>query len=500
MQEKQTINKSYILPIAVMFMLYFMIAFVTNFAGSMGVIVKNQYDVSNAMSQLGTLANFIAYACMGVPAGIILKRKGYKFTSLAAVVVGLVGVAIQWLSGPLGSFAVYVCGAFVAGFSMCMLNVVVNPMLNTLGGGGNRGNQLNLFGGTLNSLGGTLAPILLGYLIGGMAEYAQVSDAAPAMLLAMIIFAFAFVVIFFTNIPEPHKETEAEKAARLSGKAKRDTHSPLSFRHFVLGAVAIFFYVGVEVGLPNIANLYMTTLNEETARQTIAKYEEQHADEVVLEELLQADAEALARINNIDDRRAKKAAQQAYTKLVIDDEAYEQAIEVIEGTSQPGLGMEAGVAGLFIGFYWLLMLVGRLIGGSIGGKVSSKTMLTCVSLVCIIFLVCLMFVPAKMINIPLIDYNLPLNILFLILCGLCTSVMWGSIFNLAAEGLGKYTPAASGIFMALVCGGGILPFFQGLLADGVGYLMSYVVPIVALLYILFYALWGSKNVNTDIEV
>ena len=144
MEKKQ----NYTIPIIVMFLLFFMIAFVTNFAGSMGVIVKNQFGTSNAVAQLGTLANFIAYACMGIPAGIILRRKGYKFTSLLAVTVGFIGVGIQFLSGYAESFAVYVAGALVAGFSMCLLNIVVNPMLNTLGGGGNRGNQLIQWGGT----------------------------------------------------------------------------------------------------------------------------------------------------------------------------------------------------------------------------------------------------------------------------------------------------------------------------------------------------------------
>ena len=193
--------------IIVMFALFFMIAFVTNFAGSMGVIVTNQFGASKALSQLGTLAHFIAYACMGIPAGIILKRKGYKFTALAAVIVGLVGVAVQWISGPAESFLVYVIGAFIAGFSMCMLNIVVNPMLNTLGGGGNEGNRLIQLGGSCNSIGGTLAPILLGYLVGGTVETATVRDAAPAMIIAMAIFALAAVIIALTKIPEPHMET-----------------------------------------------------------------------------------------------------------------------------------------------------------------------------------------------------------------------------------------------------------------------------------------------------
>ena len=413
-----TNNKSNILPIVVMFLLFFMIAFVTNFAGSMGVIVKTQFGASNAMAQLGTLANFIAYAVMGVPAGIILKRKGYKFTSLLAVSVGFVGVGVQWLSGYAESFGVYVLGAFIAGFSMCLLNIVVNPMLNTLGGGGKRGNQLIQFGGSCNSIGGTLAPIILGYLIGGSAAAAQVGDAAPAMLAAMLIFLLAFVIISLTKIPEPHIETAEQRAA---AKANKDQYSPLSFRHFVLGAIAIFFYVGVEVGSPNTANLYMS--------------------------------------NN------------------------------------PAVG--PAIAGTVVGLYWLMMMFGRLIGGAVGGKVSSKAMLVAVSSLAIVMLLCVMFFPEAWV-VTFKGIELPVSMILMFLCGLMTSVMWGAIFNLAAEGLGKYTPAASGIFMALVCGGGILPFFQNLLADHTNYLISYIVPIVGLLYILFYALVGSKNVNKDI--
>ena len=78
--------------------------------------------------------------------------------------------------------------------------------------------------------------------------------------------------------------------------------------------------------------------------------------------------------------------------------------------------------------------------------------------------------------------------------------MWGGLFNLAVEGLGKYTSVGSGIFMVMVCGGGILPLIQGYVADLAGYLASYWVIILCLCYILYYALAGSKNVNKDIPV
>ena len=430
MEHQDQQNKSYVLPIAMMFALFFMISFVTGLQNPFGVIVKNQFMASNLESQLGNLANFIAYAFMGIPAGKMLERIGYKKTALAAIAVGFVGVCVTFLSGSAGSFAVYLTGAFISGFSMCMLNVVVNPMLNTLGGGGKRGNQLLQFGGAINSIGATIVPVLVGYLIGTISSETSIANANPALFLAMGIFALAFIVLFSMNIPEPH-------AAAAVANGVKNSHSPLSFRHFVLGAIAIFLYVGIEVGIPNIANLFMTG-----------------------------------------------------------------------STEANGLGIDTTTAGSVVGTYWFLMFIGRLTGGSLGAKFSSKGMLSFVSLLGLVFVLLAIFIPeTQMENMPVfkadISFGLaqvPMSIMFLILCGLCTSVMWGGIFNLATEGLGKYTAAASGIFMVMVCGGGILPAIQGWAADAVGYIQSYWVIVLAIAYLLFYALVGSKNVNTDIDV
>ena len=222
-------KKNYTLPIVMMFLLFAMISFVTGLSNPLGVIVKNQFAVANWMSQLGNFANFIAYAIMGYPAGNML----------------------QYLSGVAGSFPVYLIGAFVSGFSMCMLNTVVNPMLNTLGGGGKKGNQLIQFGGSLNSISATIVPILVGYLMGNAAN-ATISDAAPALWIAMGIFAVVFFVLAAVRIPEPFAIQDAKSE-------KKDKHSAMSFRHFVLGTVAIFIYVGVEVGIPNFMNLFLTS-------------------------------------------------------------------------------------------------------------------------------------------------------------------------------------------------------------------------------------------------
>ena len=416
-------KKSNVLAIAIMFFLFAMISFVTGLQNPMGIIVKSQFEATNAMSQLGNLANFIAYAFMGLPAGFILKKYGYKVTSLAAVAVGFIGVGISFLSGVSESFAVYLTGAFISGFSMCMLNTVVNPMLNTLGGGGNRGNQLIQFGGSLNSLSATIVPVLVGYLIGEVTADTAISDANPALFIAMGVFALAFVIILFSQIPEP--ELEAAKAAKQEEESTMTSVSKaLMHKNLVFGVIAIFLYVGIEVGIPNIANLYMTS---------------------------------------------------------------------------PDVGMSAGVAGTVVGMYWLLMLCGRLLGGLLGGKVSSKVMLTAVSSVAIVFLLVGMFLPETFVKFPAFSSNLsfslvdiPLGVVFFVLCGLCTSIMWGAIFNLAVEGLGKYTSIASGLFMTMVCGGGILPFIQSAVSDSFGYVNSYWVLVVALAYLLVFALFLSK--------
>ncbi|MGE4586378.1 MAG: MFS transporter [Mangrovibacterium sp.] len=475
-------KKSYALPIAMMFALFFMIAFVTGLPSPMGVIVARQFGASNFESQLGFFANFIAYAFMGIPAGIMLKKIGYKKTALAAILVGITGVLIQYLSGVVGNFTVYLAGAFISGFSMCMLNTVVNPMLNTLGGGGNKGNQLIQFGGSINSIAATITPMLVGYLMGAEAGR-TIEKANPALFLAIGIFALAFAVLLFVDIPEPHMD---------KARKTRDRYSPFSFRHFILGTLAIFVYVGVEIGIPSTANLYMTTFTTGQAGERIAEYNRQQNN--------------AAYRASLEEEDRLHAAKKQYEPRIVAKDSFEKAQKIINGELKPGLGINAAVAGFLVGIYWLLMLVGRLAGASLGARFSSKTMMTFVSALGSLFILLAILLPTSIsadiswMTGSSTATRIPVNVLFIILCGLCTSVMWGGIFNLAVEGLGKYTAAASGIFMVMVCGGGIIPLIQGYVADLAGYLPSYWVMLACILYMLYYALKGCRNVNTDIPV
>ena len=403
--------------IAMMF-LFAMISFVTNMAAPFGTIWDDHYDWAGMM---GNMMNFAAYLFMGIPAGILITKIGYKKTALVALALGFIGMAIQYLSSTMNAseistYVIYLIGAFICGFCVCILNTVVNPMLNQLGGGGNRGNQLIQTGGTLNSLAATLTPMMVGMLIGETTEKTTMESVQPLLFIAMGIFAISFCIIYFTKLQEP--KTEAQNV--MEG-----VKGALSFRHLVLGIIAIFFYVGIEVGIPGQLLFYLT-----------------------------------------------------------------------EPVAEGGVLGSAPIAGAIAGIYWLLMLVGRFSSSLISGKISPRTQLVFTSSLAIILLLIAIFLPED-VKMTLKGAEVPVKVLFIILCGICTSVMWGVVFNLATEGLGKFTAAASGLFMTMVVGGGVMPLIQNFMSDKVGHIQSYWLVVAMLAYMLFYALVGSKPTKVE---
>ena len=325
-QEKKNSN---IVAIITMFFIFAMISFVTNLAAPIGTIWGYQFEGNGVLGMMGNMMNFLAYLFMGIPAGNLLVKIGYKKTALWAMAVGVVGLAVQYLSSVVGTdtvlftmdstiekegvlqtvafpvtfnYFIYLLGAFICGFCVCMLNTVVNPMLNILGGGGNKGNQLIQAGGALNSLSATLTPFFVGALIGSLTKSTTMVDVAPLLWIGMAVFAAAFLIISFVDIPEPH--------LHKGGKKEVFEHSPWNFRHTVMGVIGIFIYVGVEIGIPGTLNFYL--------------------------------------------------ADQSATGAGV-------------------VGDASAIAGAIVAIYWLLMLVGRTLSSAISAKVSTRTQLIAVS-------------------------------------------------------------------------------------------------------------------------
>lgn len=419
--------------IVVLLFVNFMLATITAMAAPLGNVWNFRYQWAGMW---GNMMNFSAYLLMGVPAGKLLKRMGYKRSLVFALGVGVIGVAIQLLSSYFGAdipvleihgdlvclnFLLYLLGAFVCGFCVCILNVVVSPMMYLLAGGGDRGTQFNQFAGAANSLGQTVTPMIVGALIGTVTASTSMLDVAPLLYACLFVLIASIFVISFMEIAEPRQAS-----------SERYESSPWHFRHFVLGAIAIFFYTAIEVGIPAELNFYITSITGENG---------------------------------------------------------------------------AAAGGAIAAIYWLLMMIGRAVGGILATKFPTRVQLLCtVSVAMVLILVAILIPSGVFVSIPGYSvsggfsmFRVPLSTLFLVLCGLCTSVMWSCIFGLSVSGLGKYTEEASGIFMMMICGGGVLPLLQDMLAKSFGAINSYWLVFAMLVFLLYYVVWGCRPVDNGIK-
>lgn len=395
-----------------MLMLYFGIAFVTGLNNPFSKVIQTQFSLSTAQSQFGSLAFFLAYLFMGVPSSLLVERFNYKRTTQISLLLIIASLAVVLIGGNSGYIWLYLFGMFLLGSAITILQVVVNPVIVAVGSEKGANARMNI-GGTMSSLGATLAPLLVGFIIGNAAVGSlSVHDVNPLLYCVIGIVSLMFAVVCLVPFPE--------LGISHSSESKLDFNALLR-PGFLLGVVAIFLYVGFETSTANITNLFM--------------------------------------IN--------------------------------------GLGVDAATAGAVVGVYWLLMLVGRAVGSAVGTKVGSRTQLIAVSAAALLLYLAAILIPLSFtVAVPAVDSHfnfvsaeLPLSVLLLVLCGLCASVMWTCIFILATRGLGADTNLASGVFMMMVMGGGVVPSLQGHIVDMTGsFSLSYVVGLVCLAFILFYAL------------
>ncbi len=523
MSNQETKGINWIAVITMMF-LCGMIAFVTYLGQPMASVWKYQPGIngSDIMGVMGNAVVFLAYLFMGIPAGILLGKIGYKKMALVGIATGFVAMLIQFLSGKIGlvngtmviPYCVYLFGAFIGGFSVCMLNMVVNPMLNLLGGGGNRGNQLNMAGMTFNSLTATITPMFVGMLVGTVTADTSMADCNLVMYIALAVFALSFAIISCVPIKDP------EAAAATSEKI--GVFAPLKYRHCLLGVVAIFAYMGVEAGIPAVMTAWLTdTANSPlkalgwenlatitgsivaiywllmfvgrligaaiggkvssrvmmTVTSTLAILF------IVAGALLPADATVSMPACMMEKKTCEAEAPAVEVVEV------KEVVAAVEATAEAAVAQTAEVA-------QDVAAQAEQAAAALAAPEAPAVEVPAVQ--------------APVVEAPVVEApaapeapatepsQIPLAAILFALCGLCTSVMWPAIFNLATEKLGKYTAAASGLFMTMVVGGGVFQVIQSLLIGKVGYMPSFVVPVLALAYILIYSLLFSKP-QADIE-
>ncbi|MCF0197439.1 MAG: MFS transporter [Bacteroidaceae bacterium] len=395
-----------------------MIAFVTNLCAPMDTILRNQFNISDFLVQTSNTANYVAYLLVGIPCGLLMVKFGYKRTALIGLAVGLIGIGMTYLSGVRACYWCYLAGVFISGMCVCILNAVVNPVLNTIGGGGKNGNQLLQTSNAFNSGAAIVAYALMGSLMGDTPGETTIESATPALVLAASIFLTMIAALHFIRLPESPQPPITPTLLKEC----------LRHRHFVLGCVAIFLYMGLEIGIPVYIVRYLTEAPKWQVTESMA------------------------------------------TQIAL--------------------------------VYWLMMFVGRSIGGSVGGFLSSRKMVSIAAGCAILLLLVAIVIPSHILfKTVCIDWYertvsfcyVPMGIAALIVAGVFTSVMWGGIYNMAVEGLGVHTSAASGLFMTMVCGCAVLTFIQDLVADYCYIEFSLLVPMLCTIFILYYALYGSKR-------
>ena len=216
-----------------------MIAFVTYLGQPLSNVWKAQEAIKNStlLALLGNAMVFVAYLFMGIPGGKLLGKVGYKKTALIGIAAGFVAMAVQMLSGKLPMdggvalpYGVYLVGGFIGGISACLLNMVVNPMLNLLGGGGKRGNQLNMAGMTFNSLTATVTPLIVGSLVGAVTAETSMADCDLLMYIALGVFAASFIIISLVTIKDPEQAVASRPSSpRRSAPSPRSASATASW-------------------------------------------------------------------------------------------------------------------------------------------------------------------------------------------------------------------------------------------------------------------------------
>ena len=384
---------------------------------------------------LAESAFFLAYFVFSAPTSKLIEAIGYKKTMVVSLFIQVVGCLLFVPAARLVSFPLFLTAVFVVGAGVTALQTSANPYVSILGPEHSAPVRLTL-AQALNSLGGAIAPLIAGHFI--LTDPAKM--ASPASIAHTVrgpyIFIAAGLLILGLAVAFSHLPPVAQTQAFRPGKEGDPllSRSIWSYKHTVLGALGIFFYVGVEVGLASIGVNYFLSQGLDSGK--VASF-----------------FESLGWFGNL-----------------------------ITGWLGPWTNVE--IAAILVSAYWVGALIGRLLGSWILTKVNSGKLLGIFGLSATAMVLLSMFSSGQ------------IAIYSLVLCGFFNSIMFPNIFTLAIAGLGPMTSKGSGLVMTAVVGGAVIPPLIGFLADRMGIQNSFIIPVICYLYIAYYGLWGSKPTRT----
>lgn len=426
-------------------MIFFLFGFVTTFNITLADKFKAVFELSNAQAQLVNGAFFFTYFVLSFAAGGIIKKIGYK----SGVILGLLLVAVgSFLFFPAAkalSYPFFLFAIFVMAGGVVFLQVAANPYVTALGPSETASGRLNLTQ-ALNSIATYIAPLLAGLFV-----FRTVADAAldvaesipttPFLIIAIVVIVIA-IAIYFLKLPEISTQGIERK-------------SVWKYPHVVLGALGIFCYVGAEVGTAAMLQRYFQEalgIANTQAAMMIALYWGGAMVGRFYGSFMLSDV--------------KESKKYIYTVLVL-------LLALFVGWF---VRKEITDGLIFAGIAFVNYLAMRL------GRGNASRSLAVFGLIAALLLVVVMLAGG-----PIILW-LGLSV------GFFNSIMFPNIFTLGVDGLDKgELSMASGLINTLIVGGAVIPVLMGLIADSMGVRFAFILPILCYLYIVFFALVGSKR-------
>lgn len=426
---------------------------------------KAHFNLTQFQSQLIDMAFYAAYFSGSLIyffysriKGDLLNKIGYKTGLVSGLVISAIGSLGFIPAAGMQSFPMMLCSLFIVAIGFTLQQIVVNPYVMAMGSPETGAHRVTL-GGSINSFGTTIGPLLISYAIfGGISNTNTLHDLSsvqvPYVILA-IAFILAALLVALSKLPAV---TNTEKM--------EDSLGAFSFKQVRLGMLAIFVYVGVEVTIQSNMPALLETpdMLGLPANQTV------HFISLYWGSLMIGRWTGAISAFNLSARTKK------ILMAVIPLLAY-AVILVVNYIKFSALGIPEKTNDLLYYFPCIVLIIAGFYRAK---EKPARTMLLFGGLGTLLMI-------AGMITKGYVATYLFIS------GGLFCSVMWPCIFSLALAGLGKYTNQASSLLVMMILGGAIIPPLQGLLSDKTGIHFSYIIPLLGFVYLAYFG-WKVKVV------
>jgi FHS family L-fucose permease-like MFS transporter len=449
-------TRSYAGPMVLMTTLFFLFGAVTNFNDVLMPYLKDVCQLTDFQSTAVQSAFFGAYFLMSLPAGKLLERMGFKRGIVLGLLIMACGALLFVPAANSRTFGLFLLALSFLGAGITLLQVAANPYVSVLGPARTAASRVSIVG-VANGLGGTISPLIGGLILFGgsavlKAQLAQLpleqrltqeATLVKPLYLGLAVFLAVLAALFFlVRLPEVESLPADEEAAAAQAAAETGRRSALDFRHLALGVVAIFTYVGVEVGIGSFIIRYGESQN-----------------------ISQLSGFTQELVRGLSVATSWAAALFGNTPDPIDTSG----------------GFTKAVGAVLVSSYWFGVMVGRIVGIPLLTRFDARKLLAGVCAAGTLFVLLSILSSGET------------ALWLVVLCGLCNAIIWPVVFPLAITGLGKFTKQGSSYLIMAIVGGAIIPPLMGLLAThGGGIRVAFVLPALCYAYLLFYALNGYR--------